>query len=62
MLKVASMVDVDAFIEQATKIADKARKNPNTYTEARQEAHVLLEQFEEYLEAKGLKVSGNSEA
>ena len=57
MLKVASMVDVDTFIKQATKIADRARKNPNLSVEARQEARILIEQFEEYLEAKGLKVS-----
>jgi hypothetical protein len=55
MLKVASMVDVDTFIEQATKIANRVKKNPNLCIEARQEARVLLEQFEEYLEAKGLK-------
>jgi hypothetical protein len=54
MLKAVSMVDVDTFIEQATKIADRAKKNPDLSVQARQEAHVLLEQFEEYLEAKGL--------
>lgn len=55
MLKVASMVDVDTFIEQATKIAGRVRKNPDLLVETRQEARALLEQFEEYLDAKGLK-------
>jgi hypothetical protein len=55
MLKVASMVDVDTFIEQATKIADRVRENPDLLVETRQEARALLEQFEEYLDAKGLK-------
>lgn len=55
MLKVASMVDVDTFIEQATKIADRVKKNPDLSVEARQEACALLEQFEEYLDAEGLK-------
>lgn len=56
MLKVASMVDVDAFIKRATEIADRVRKNPSSYTEARQDARILMEQFEEYLDAKGLNV------
>ena len=59
MLKVASMVNVDTFIEQATKIADKFRRNPNLSVEAKQEARVLLRQLEEYLEARGLKASDN---
>jgi hypothetical protein len=50
------MVDVDTFIEQATKIADKAKRNPNLRAEARQDARALLEQFEEYLEAKSLEI------
>jgi len=54
MLKVVSMVDVNTFIERATEIADRVKRNPNLSTEARQDARVLLEQFEEYLEAKGL--------
>jgi hypothetical protein len=54
MLKVTSMVDVDAFIERATEIADQVKRNPSLHTEARQDARILLEQFEEYLEAKGL--------
>jgi hypothetical protein len=57
MLKVASMVDIDTFIEQATKIAAKAKRNPNHSIEAKQEAHILLEQLEEYLQAEGLNVS-----
>ena len=57
MLKAASMVNVDTFIEQATRIADKVKRNPDLSTEAKQEAQVLLEQLEEFLEAKGLKVS-----
>ena len=61
LLKVVSMVDVDTFIEQAKKIADKFKRNPNLSIEAKQEAHALLGQFEEYLEAKGLKVSDNPE-
>jgi hypothetical protein len=48
------MVDVDAFIEQATKIADRVKRNPNLHTEAKQDARILLEQFEEYLETKCL--------
>jgi len=55
MLKVSSMVDVDTFIEQATRIADRAKRNPNLSVEARREARALCEQFENYLEAKGLK-------
>jgi hypothetical protein len=57
MLKVASMVDVDTFIEQATRIADKAKRNPNLSTEAKREARILLEQLEEFLEAQSLKVT-----
>ncbi len=55
MLKAVSMVDVDAFIEQATRIADKVRRNLHLHTEVRQDARILLERFEEYLEAKGLQ-------
>jgi hypothetical protein len=62
MLKVASMVDVDTFIEQATRIAEKVKTNPNLSTEAKREARILLEQLEEFLEAKGLEASGSSEA
>jgi hypothetical protein len=61
LLKVASTVNVDAFIEQATKIADKFKRNPNLSMEAKQEARALLRQFEEYLEARGLKASDNPE-
>jgi hypothetical protein len=57
LLKMVSMLDVDAFIEQARKIADKFKSNPNLAIEAKQEARVLLKQFEEYLEARGLKAS-----
>jgi len=57
MLKVASMVDVDTFIEQATRIADKAKRNPSLSTEAKREARILLEQLEEFLEAQSLKVT-----
>ncbi len=56
MLKVASMVDVDTFIERATEISDRIKRNPSLYTEAKQDARVLMEQFEVYLEAKGLSV------
>jgi hypothetical protein len=49
MLKLATMVDVETFIERATKIADRAKKNPDLSVEARQEARLLLEQVEEYL-------------
>jgi len=59
LLKVASMVSVDTFIEQATKIADKFKRNPNLSIEAKQEARVLLRQLEQYLEARGLKASDN---
>ena len=55
MLKVASMVNVDTFIEQATRIADLAKRNPNLSVEAREEARALCEQFENYLESRGLK-------
>jgi len=55
LLKAVSTVNVDAFIEQATKIADKSKRNPNLSIEAKQEARVLLRQLEEYLEASGLK-------
>jgi hypothetical protein len=57
MLKVASMVDVDTFIEQATRIADKAKRNPSLSNEAKREARILLEQLEEFLEAQSLKVT-----
>ena len=57
MLKVASMVDVDTFIEQATRIADKAKTNPSLSNEAKREARILLEQLEEFLEAQSLKVT-----
>jgi hypothetical protein len=62
MLKAVSMVDVDTFIEHATKIADKAKRHPNLSKEAKREAHILFEQFEEYLEANGLRVSDNTES
>ena len=55
MLKVASMVNVDTFIEQATRIADLAKRSPDLSVEAREEARALCEQFENYLEARGLK-------
>jgi len=55
------MVDVATFIERANKIADKFKRNSNLYIEAKQEAHALLGQFEEYLEAKGLKVFDSPE-
>jgi len=57
LLKAVNVVSVDTFIEQATKIADKSKRNPNLSIEARQEARVLLRQLEEYLEARGLKAS-----
>ena len=53
------MVNVDAFIEKATRIADKFKRNPRLSVEAKQEARVLLRQFEEYLEARGLQASDN---
>jgi len=56
------MVNIDTFIEQATKIADKVKKNPNLSVKAKQEARVLLEQLDEYLEARGLKASDNPRA
>jgi len=49
------MVNVDTFIEQATRIADKFKRNPKLSVKAKQEARVLLRQFEEYLEARGLQ-------
>jgi len=49
MLKLATMVNVDTFIERATRIANRVKKNPNLSVEARQEARLLLEQVEEYL-------------
>jgi len=55
------MVNVDAFIKQATRIADKFKKHPKLSVEAKQEARVLLRQFEEYLEARGLQASDNPE-
>ncbi len=51
------MVNFDTFIEQATRIVDKFKRNPNLSIEAKQEARVLLRQLEEYLEARGLKAS-----
>jgi hypothetical protein len=48
-------VDVDAFIERARKIVGKFENNPALSAEAREEANVLLWQFEEYLKARGLK-------
>lgn len=59
MLKVASVVNVDTFIEHATKIVDNVKRNPDLSVEAKREARVLLRQLEEYLEARGLKASGN---
>ena len=59
LLKVATMVNVDTFIEQATKIADKFKRNANLSVEAKREARVLLRQLEEYLEARGLNASDN---
>jgi len=57
LLKVTSMVNVDTFIEEATRIADKSKRNPNLSIEAKREARVLLRQLEEYLEARGLNAS-----
>jgi len=57
LLKAASTVNVDTFIEQATKIADKFKRNPSLFIEAKQEARVLLRRLEEYLEARGLQAS-----
>lgn len=51
MLKAASVVDVDAFIEQAAKIADKVKRNPNLSAKAKQEARILLAQLESYLDS-----------
>jgi len=51
------MVNVDTFIEEATRIADKSKRNPNLSIEAKREARVLLRQLEEYLEARGLNAS-----
>lgn len=56
------MVNVDTFIEQATKIADRVKRNPNLSAKAKREARVLLGQLEEYLEARGLKSSDSSRA
>lgn len=53
------MVNVDTFIEHATKIVDNVKRNPDLSVEAKREARVLLRQLEEYLEARGLKASGN---
>jgi hypothetical protein len=51
LLKAASVVNVDAFIEQAAKIADKVKRNPNLSAEAKQEARILLAQLESYLDS-----------
>jgi hypothetical protein len=51
LLKAASVVDVDAFIEQAAKIADKVKRNPNLSAKAKQEARILLAQLESYLDS-----------
>lgn len=51
MLEAASVVDVDAFIEQAAKIADKVKRNPNLSAKAKQEARILLAQLESYLDS-----------
>ena len=56
------MVNVDTFIEKATRIADKFKKNPRLSVEAKQEAGVLLRQFEEYLEARGLQAPDSPKA
>jgi hypothetical protein len=62
MLKAASIVDIDTFIEHAAKIADRVKRHPDLSKEAKREAHILLEQLEGYLEANGLKVSDNTES
>ena len=59
LLKVATIVNVDTFIEQATKIADRLKRNPDLSIEAKREARVLLRQLDEYLDARGLKASDN---
>ena len=51
------MVSIDTFIEQATKIADKVKRNPNLLVKVKRDARVLLGQLEEYLEARGLKAA-----
>jgi hypothetical protein len=51
LLEAASVVDVDAFIEQAAKIADKVKRNPNLSAKAKQEARILLAQLESYLDS-----------
>jgi hypothetical protein len=58
LLKATSVADVDTFIKQATKIIDKLKRNSKLSVEAKQEACVLLEQFEKCLEAR-LRVSNN---
>ena len=62
LLKAASMVNVDTFIEQATKIADKVKRNPNLSVKAKRDARVLLGQLEEYLEARGLNAADSPRA
>jgi hypothetical protein len=57
LLKAASVVDVDAFIEQAAKIADKVKRNPNLSAKAKQEARILLAQLESYLDSIGVPVT-----
>ena len=56
LLKMISVVDVDTFIEKATKIIDKVKRNPSLSVEAKHEARVLLGQLEGYLEVE-LKAS-----
>ena len=62
LLKATSTVNVDTFIEQATKIADKVKRNPNLSVKAKREALVLLGRLEEYLEARGLTPSDSPRA
>jgi hypothetical protein len=47
-------IDVDTFIERADEIIGKAKRHPAGINAAREEADILLTQFEEYLKSKGL--------
>ena len=48
------MSSVDSFIERAERTCEKFRKAPAFASKARREGRLLLNQFEEYLKARGL--------
>jgi hypothetical protein len=50
-------IDVDTFIGRCREILRESKRDQTSLVESQKEARILLRQFEEYLNSKGLECS-----